>query len=39
MAPRIRPYTHDLRILAESTLVLIAQRSRELRASVMRSRR
>jgi hypothetical protein len=25
MAQRIRPYTHDLRILAESTLVLIAQ--------------
>jgi hypothetical protein len=25
MAQRIRPYTHDLRILAESTLVLLAQ--------------
>jgi len=25
MAQRIRPYTHDLRILAESTLVFIAQ--------------
>lgn len=25
MSQRIRPYTHDLRILAESTLVLIAQ--------------
>ena len=34
MAQRIRPYTHDLRILAESALVFIAQAEPKIRAAM-----